>query len=358
MPAFQPADTNRKIHVSGTNGFIGIWVARTLLERGYSVRSTVRADAKAEHLRKVFSEYGDKHEIVIVPDITKEGAFDEAVKGVHAVEHVASPVDLALEDPYELINPAVKGTVGMLQSVLNHGTSIQRIVITSSVAAVIHDDPTPLIFDESDWNEQCLEILARGGPQLTGPMKYRASKTLAEKAAWKFWEDNQTKIKWDIVVINPPYVFGPTIHEAASPSALNVSTVEWYNYVVRPTSSGATNEFLATTGSGGWVDVRDLAEAHVQSLEREAAGSKRIIVSVGAWKWQDFVDEANTISPPPKLSRPLPVGNPRSESANPATVHMLQYNTDRAKTVFEIQYRTISETTRDMLVDFESKGWL
>ncbi|KAH7921679.1 NAD(P)-binding protein [Leucogyrophana mollusca] len=356
MPALQSPDASRKVLVSGANGFIGIWVVRTLLEQGYSVRSAVRAEEKGQHLKKMFGGYGDKHEIVVVPDITKEGAFDEAVKGVDAVEHIASPVTFNVEDPYELITPAVNGTVGMLHSVLKHGTSVQRVVITSSTAAVVRDDPNPLEFDENNWNEQCLEILAEGGPRLIGHIKYRASKTLAEKAVWKFWEENRGKITWDIVVLNPPYVFGPTIHDVASPSALNISTLEWHKFIVHPTSSGATNEFLATRG-GGWVDVRDLAEAHMLALEKEAAGSKRIIINAGVWKWQDFLDAANAISPPPKLSQPLPVGNPGAGSADPAAIHMLVFKTDRARDIFGLKYHTIAETTEDMLADFESRGW-
>jgi nucleoside-diphosphate-sugar epimerase len=54
----------------------------------------------------------------------------------------------------------------------------------------------------------------------------------------------------------------------------------FYNAVALPNSSGATNEFLAATGTC-WIDVRDLANAHVISLEKEAAGGERIIVSAG-----------------------------------------------------------------------------
>jgi nucleoside-diphosphate-sugar epimerase len=54
----------------------------------------------------------------------------------------------------------------------------------------------------------------------------------------------------------------------------------FYSHVAHPNSSGATNEFLASVGTA-WIDVRDLAEAHVISLEKEAAGGERIIVSAG-----------------------------------------------------------------------------
>lgn len=68
MPAVPPGS---KVLVSGANGFIAVWVVRDLLERGYSVRGTVRSEGKATHIRKLFESYGDKFEVAIVSDITK-----------------------------------------------------------------------------------------------------------------------------------------------------------------------------------------------------------------------------------------------------------------------------------------------
>ena len=60
-----------KVLVSGANGYIAAWVVRTLLEKGYAVRGTVRSEAKGVHLKKLFAEHGDKFEVVVVEDITK-----------------------------------------------------------------------------------------------------------------------------------------------------------------------------------------------------------------------------------------------------------------------------------------------
>lgn len=68
MPIVQPSS---KVLVSGANGFIAIWVVRSLLEKGYAVRGTVRSAEKGEHLKKLFAQYGDKHEVVVVEDITE-----------------------------------------------------------------------------------------------------------------------------------------------------------------------------------------------------------------------------------------------------------------------------------------------
>ena len=59
--------------------------------------------------------------------------------------------------------------------------SVKRIVITSSIAAIQHDSPTPITFSELDWNEQSLHIVREKGREAPNLMKYSASKTLAEK---------------------------------------------------------------------------------------------------------------------------------------------------------------------------------
>jgi nucleoside-diphosphate-sugar epimerase len=72
MPAVNPGS---KVLVSGANGYVAIWVVRVLLERGFSVRGTVRSESKAAYLRKMFSSYGDKYEVIVVDDITKVHSF-------------------------------------------------------------------------------------------------------------------------------------------------------------------------------------------------------------------------------------------------------------------------------------------
>jgi len=59
--------------------------------------------------------------------------------------------------------------------------SVKRVVITSSVASIERDSPTPSTFSELDWNEQCLDFVREKGREAPNTMKYRASKTLAEK---------------------------------------------------------------------------------------------------------------------------------------------------------------------------------
>jgi nucleoside-diphosphate-sugar epimerase len=69
--------------ISGVNGYIASRTAETFLKAGYSVRGTVRSLSSGKALQDVLSEYATsgKFELVEVPDITIDGAFDKAVKG-------------------------------------------------------------------------------------------------------------------------------------------------------------------------------------------------------------------------------------------------------------------------------------
>jgi NAD dependent epimerase/dehydratase family len=158
MPTISSSD---KVLVTGANGYVGLWIIKVLLERGNSVRAAVRSDSKSQHMRELFKPFGDaKFEVVIVPDMTKvrlitvlkrsemltlgvskDGAWDEAVDGVQAIEHVASPVGATDVNPdpqsefnsiqivpsrifdsyfLDYIGPAVRGTLGILESALKY----------------------------------------------------------------------------------------------------------------------------------------------------------------------------------------------------------------------------------------------
>lgn len=78
--------------VTGFNGYIGSHIADQLLKAGYRVRGTTRDASKAKNLVDQWEQqYGiNKVEVVIVPNMAADGAFDEAVKDVSGIAHVAS----------------------------------------------------------------------------------------------------------------------------------------------------------------------------------------------------------------------------------------------------------------------------
>lgn len=98
MPALPPIASTSTVLVTGANGYVGSWVVKTLLDQGYSVRAVVRSESKVNEMKGLFPEE-DQLEFSLVKDLGVEGAFDDAVKGVDAILHLASPLARPTEDP-------------------------------------------------------------------------------------------------------------------------------------------------------------------------------------------------------------------------------------------------------------------
>ncbi|KAF5353764.1 hypothetical protein D9757_012943 [Collybiopsis confluens] len=354
MPVVPPG---KQILVTGCNGFIAAWIVRLLLQKGYTVIGTVRSEDKGLKMKEILKSngLGEGFDFIVVSDIVKEGAFDEAVKGVDAVIHTASPVVLSSEgDPQvvEIIQPAVRGTRSILNSTLNHGNdTVRRLVFLSSTAAVLEVQLMPNIFNEENWNNESVKEAEELGRKAPAMSKYRASKSLAEKTAWKFVDDNKDKLKWDLIVLNPPFVFGPITHDVRDPSALNVTTAMMYDTL---TGSGKYAQDL--TAGNCWIDVRDLAEAHALALEKEDVANERIVVTAGPYLWQEWVDLANSLAPThfPSHSN-LAKGSPIPDGTRPS--YRVMYDTSKAHRLLGLKYRSREECLQDTFADYMARGW-
>ncbi|GJE99866.1 NAD(P)-binding protein [Phanerochaete sordida] len=345
-----PAVLNGNVLVSGCNGFVAVWVVKQLLEEGYAVRGTVRRESAIPYLKELFKSYDARFEVVIVPDITKDGAFDDAVKGIDAIVHLASPFHMRAEDPQEIIGPAVAGTASILRSALAHGNdTVRRFVILSSCAAVLTESldlSKSRTFSEADWNEFSIRDCAENGSAAYQVNKYHASKALAERAAWEFAAEHKGTAQFDVVALNPPYVFGPWLHDVAKPEQLNASMLAFWDAVIK---GNKTMEQFAVEGQS-WVDVRDIAHAIALTLQRSEAGGERIIVSAGPWNWQNFVTAAHNIDPS------LPAGN---TSYDPKTaIYQTCFENGKSTRVLGIEYRSLEECTESMVAQFKAKGWM
>lgn len=243
--------------VTGASGFIASWLVKLLLNQGYTVKATVRdpVDAKkTEHLRALDGATERLH--LVKANLLEEGSFDSAVDGCEGVFHTASPFYHAVTDPQaELIEPAVKGTLNVLNSCIKT-PSVKRVVVTSSMAAVAYNERprTPDVVVDETWfssSELCREM----------KMWYVLSKTLAEEAAWKFSKEHGI----DIVTINPAMVIGPLLQPT-----LNTSCAAILNLI-----NGASAYPNATLG---WVNVKDVAKAHILAYEVPTASGRYCLV--------------------------------------------------------------------------------
>lgn len=98
---------------------------------------SVRSQSQADFIVNRFPEYSGKVTGVIIPNIVSPGAYDEAVKDFDGIIHSASPVVWKWEDPSEIIDPAVKGATGILESTAKYGKNVKRVVLTSSATAIV-----------------------------------------------------------------------------------------------------------------------------------------------------------------------------------------------------------------------------
>ncbi|KAI0368229.1 D-lactaldehyde dehydrogenase [Pilatotrama ljubarskyi] len=354
MPTISPPAT---VLVTGANGYIGLWVVLELLGKGYSVHAAVRTTDKSELLVSIITrklpDAPLRLTVFVVPDITADGAFDEAVKGVQGVVHTASPVTSTrsdLDEPDTYVRPAVDGTLVLLKSTLHRGENVKRVVITSSVSAIASgfflDTPTGT-YTEETWNDPAVKALEDKGKNAPNVIKYDASKTLAERAAWTFMQDHKTKVKFDLSVINPVWVLGPVADDTlASPSALPLSALWMYKQIfeVPPPAERFPKRI-------NYVDVRDVAEMHVRALELEQAGGERFILGAGVITWEDLLSAAAEVNQLPGLKK---VDAMPAASAEP----IVAFSNEKSKRVLGVKYRSVQETAKDIVEDLQSRGWL
>ncbi|XP_052201186.1 phenylacetaldehyde reductase-like isoform X2 [Diospyros lotus] len=247
----------KTVCVTGASGFIASWLVKLLLQRGYTVRATVRDLSDPKKTDHLLALDGAKERLnLLKANLLEGGSFDSAVDGCEGVFHTASPFFLTPSDPQsELIDPALKGTLNVLESCVKTGT-VKRVVLTSSIATVLYNGRprTPDVVADETWfsdPEFCKEK----------KMWYQLSKTLAEDAAWKSAKEKGI----DMVTVNPAMVVGPLLQPTLNTSAAAVLSI----------INGSQTYPNATFG---WVNVKDVANAHIQAFEVPSANGRYCLV--------------------------------------------------------------------------------
>jgi nucleoside-diphosphate-sugar epimerase len=243
--------------VTGASGYIASWLVKLLLQRGYTVKATVRDPNDPKKIDHLLALDGAKERLhLFKANLLEEGCFDSVVDGCVGVFHTASPVSLEASDPQaELIDPAVKGTLNILRSCAKF-PSIKRVIVTSSIAAIMCNRKplTPdMILDETWFSDPvtCEEL----------KLWYMLSKTLAEEAAWKFAKENGI----DMITMNPGLVIGPLLQPTTTFS------VEMILKLLKGT-------YFSYDGYYRFVDIRDVANAHIQAFETPSASGRYLLV--------------------------------------------------------------------------------
>ena len=244
--------------VTGGTGFIGLHCLQQLLDKGYKVRTTIRSESRKQEVMDAMKKHSSNCENLefFIADLLNDDGWKEAVEGSKYVLHVASPFFLGEPENEDVfIKPAVEGTLRVLKACAD--ADVKKVVLTSSFAAVGYGHSREKeVYTEEDWSSVDGEI-----------SPYAKSKTLAEKAAWEFVESLEESKKFELTVINPVAVTGPMLTN----------------------DIGSSNDFLLKLISGsmpacpkihmGYIDVRDVAKAHIFSMTEEKTNGERIIVS-------------------------------------------------------------------------------
>lgn len=247
------------IVLTGISGFIAKHIALAALNRGLTLRGTLRDPAREGEVRAALRPHlADPAALerlsLAVADLESDDGWAQAMAGGTALIHTASPFPLTQpRDEMDLIRPAVSGTTRVLRAA--HAAGISRVVLTSSIAAII-DPAKDRVQDETDWCD----------PDLKGTTAYTKSKLMAERAAW----DIARETGMDLTVINPGFVLGPPL-DAHFGSSLGL---------VERLLRG--KDPLAPPFGLPMVDVRDIAEMHLRALERPQTAGRRYIGSGGS----------------------------------------------------------------------------
>ena len=247
-----------RICVTGAAGFVAGHIITKLLQDGQYVHGTVRDlgnDDKRSHLDALVQAFPGRLEL-FEADMLRPGSLDSALTGCDALIHTAARVILAARDPqHEIIDVAVEGTRNVLDSVSRTPT-LQRIVMTSSIAAIMSFGQPGTTFTEDDW---CTSDDLRLDP-------YGMAKVQSERLLWEFVAEHADRVQ--AVAINPAVVIGRPLakHHIKSSVSFIRDLVGW-NY------PGCTPMSLHL------IDAEDVADAHVRALTSEQAAGKRIILA-------------------------------------------------------------------------------
>ncbi|XP_077233035.1 cinnamoyl-CoA reductase CAD2-like [Tasmannia lanceolata] len=267
--------------VTGGSGFIGSWVVNLLLKRGYTVHATVQDledEKETKHLQTL--EGAESHLHLFQINLLDYESLLAAIQGTVGVFHLASPciVDRVEDPERELLDPAIKGTINVLEAAKVSG--VKRVVVTSSNCAIVPSPkwPEDVVKGEDCWTD--LDYCKQN------ELWYSVSKTLAEKAAWEFAKDKGL----DVVVINPGTVLGPILPPAP---VINASMIMLLRLL-----QGGTEEYENIYM--GSAHVKDVALAHILLYENPSASGRHLCVEAIA-HFSDFATKVAELYPEYKV---------------------------------------------------------
>nr|GMC86437.1 cinnamoyl-CoA reductase 1-like [Ipomoea batatas] len=313
--------------VTGASGFIASWLVKLLLRRGYTVHATVRSLKDPNKVSHLLALDGAKERMhLFEADLLEENSFDHAINGCEGVFHTASPVSFSPSaTKTELVDPALKGTLYVLGSCVRT-PSVKRVVVTSSTASIfVKRNPiTPTeVVDETWFSDKEFAEETK--------LWYVLSKILAEEAAWKYAGENGI----DMVSLHPCVVIGPILQPT-----LNFST----NVILELVKE--EKEF--SSGMNCYVDVRDVANAHIQAFELPSASGRYLLIG-------ETIHSSQVLKIAAQLYPSLPI--PDKYKGDLPVVPTFKVSQEKAKSL-AINFTSFAVTLKDTIESLKEKNLL
>ncbi|KAK8847454.1 hypothetical protein IAR55_005312 [Kwoniella newhampshirensis] len=348
--------TAKRVLITGLNGFVAPHVAITFLERGWTVRGTVRTEEKRTKVLalpglKKWAEEG-KVEVTVVPDLAKAEWLD-VLKGIDAVAHVASPFNFTLQSYEDFATAAIQGTTNLLEAAAKT-PSIKDVAVVGSIVSILdavkpHADYKGETFTEDDWlgvTEKEAKAMSLDNPA-TSPYWYSVSKKYAELASQEVYK--RTNATYGFATLCCPGIYGPPEHVSSAKELM-----------VTPGADISTSTLFATLATGEdspigptlvphCVDVRDVALAVYLAITKHASG--RFIISGCTNTVQQIANIGREARP--DLAKHIPKGDPSNITLPPGTWKL---DNSKSQKVLGLDYRPLEETVIDTVTQLEKIG--
>lgn len=327
------------IFVTGGTGFIGAYILRELLHRGYqNIFALRRKDSRMQ----LVAPFTDQINWVI-GDIRDPYELDEALSGIDYVIHAAAIVSFHPSDRDLLYAVNVEGTANLVNQALAH--QVKKLIHISSIAAIGRKEETNIIDEEVEWERS------------KHNSKYAISKHLAEMEVWRGTAEGMPAL-----ILNPANVMGSGF---------------WGEGTARTFQQIWDGFPFFTNGQTGFVDVRDVARFAVSGLESEVV-NQRYILSEQNYSYQHIfqriASHLNKKAPHIQVKRwMIPyarIGDwvkSKFSGKRPFltkeitrnSFHQWQYVNQKSKSVFDFEYTPIEKTiqeTASLFTEAQEKG--
>jgi nucleoside-diphosphate-sugar epimerase len=337
-----PIPKRGTVAVTGAAGFLGGWVVRLLLDKGYRVRACVR-DANDETrvgFLKAMPGYASGRLTLHSADLDNPGCFDEVFKGCNGVAHISHVS--AYTDPDYILR-----TCDHIIASINGSGSVNRVVVTSSIAAVISEMDLQEIVRRPVFYEDRFPDEANPKRTPERGQGYSMGKLIAERAfAEAAEESGPGGVTWDAITCCPGDNVGPI------QSAHQKDAGPW-QHLIEQMLEGHCRQ---TDVYRPWmtVDVRDDALCHIGLLESAEVwnGERYIAWSTDTRNVEDICADIGRLLPEighdtPPVTDPFPERIQAREAEFRAIWARGDLRNDRIRAVTDVTFRPLDDSIRD-----------